>query len=66
MHPIVHDELSKSRIADLHRKAERDRLAWAFRQARRTHGKQRNDPAGGRAAGVIARRLLIIMGARSA
>jgi hypothetical protein len=66
MHPIFHDELIKARIADLHREAKRDRLAWAFRQARRTRREHRNDPAGGRAARVIARRLLIIMGARGA
>ena len=66
MYPIIHDELNKARITDLHREAERDRLAWAFRQARRTHREHGNNPAGGRAATVLARRLLIIMGTRGA
>jgi len=66
MHPILRDELNKTRISDLHREAGRDRLAWAFRQARRTPREHRNNPASGRAGTVLARRLLIIMGARSA
>jgi len=66
MHPIIHDGLNKARIAEFHRWAERDRLARASIQADRTRREHRNDPAGGRAGGVIARRLLIILGTRSA
>jgi len=66
MHPIMHDELNKARIADLHRQAERDRLARAAAQARRTPREHGKDPVGGRSARVFARRLLIILGARSA
>jgi hypothetical protein len=66
MHPIIHDELKNARVADFHRQAERDRLARAFILARRTRGEHGKDPVGGRSAGVFARRLLIILGARSA
>ena len=66
MHPIIHNELNQARVADLHRRAERDRLARAFIQARRTRREHGKDPVGGRTAGVFARRLLIILGARSA
>ena len=65
MHPIFHDELNKARIADLHRRAERDRLARASAQAgraRREHGRAPADAA----SGVVVRRLLIILGARGA
>jgi hypothetical protein len=64
MHPRFHEELNKARIADLHRRAERDRLARASaqtRRARRPYGK-----APGGAAGVVTRRLLIILRTRSA
>ena len=66
MHPIIHNELNQARVADLHRRAERDRLARAFIQARRTRREHGKDPVSGRSAGVFARRLLIILGARSA
>lgn len=65
LHPIIHDGLNKARIADFHRRAERDRLARASIQAGRARREHGNDPAGGRAGGVIARRLPIILDARS-
>ena len=65
MHPIIYDKLNKARIADFHRRAERDRLAGASIQARRTRRGHGTDPAGGRPGGVVGRRLLIILGARS-
>jgi hypothetical protein len=65
MHPIIHDELKNARVGDFHRQAERDRLALAFIQARRTRTEHGKDPVGGRSAGVFARRVLIILGARS-
>jgi hypothetical protein len=41
MYPTIHHELMKARAADLHRQAERDRIARAAIQARRArhHGK---------------------------
>jgi hypothetical protein len=66
MHPIIHDELNKARIADFHRQAERGRLARASIQADRMRRERSNYPAGGRAGGVVAGRLPIILDARSA
>jgi hypothetical protein len=66
MHPIIIDKLHKARIGDLHRQAEQDRLARAVILARRTRREHGKGPAGGRPARVPARRLLIILGARSA
>ena len=65
MHPIFHDELNEARIAHLRRQAERDRLVRASAQERRTRREDGKDPAGG-TAGISVRRLLIILGARSA
>ena len=64
MRPRFHDELKEARIADLHREAERDRLIRASAQARRARKEHGRHPASG-AAGVFARRLLIILGART-
>jgi len=66
MHPIIHDKLNNARIGDFHRRAERDRLARASRLARRRRREHGKDPAGGSTPGVFARRLLIILGDRSA
>ena len=65
MHPIYHDELSKARIADLHRRAERVRLARACAQARHARKEHRKDRWAAQPQ-VFARRLLIIRGTRSA
>ena len=65
MHPIIHYELNNARIDDLHRQAGRDRLVRASAQARRARGGNSRNLASG-AVGVFGRRLLIIMGARSA
>jgi hypothetical protein len=51
MHPVIHDGLNQARIADFHRWAERDRLARASIQARRTRSRHGKDPAGGRGTG---------------
>jgi hypothetical protein len=64
MHPIINNELNKARIADFHRRAERDRLARASIQAGRPR-REYGSPAGARAGGVACR-LPIILGARSA
>jgi hypothetical protein len=61
----MYDELNKARIADLRRRAERDRLVRACAQARRARAEYSKDLASG-AVGVFGRRLLIIMGARGA
>jgi len=66
MHPIIHEELNKARIADFHRWAERERLARASIHTDRTRREHGNYPAGGRAGRVVARRLPIILDARSA
>jgi hypothetical protein len=65
MNPIIHEKLHKARIGDLQRRAEQERLARAAILARRTRWERGEGPAGGRAAQVPARRLLIILGARS-
>jgi hypothetical protein len=68
-HQIIYYELNNARIADLHRHAERDRLGGASAQARRARRESRReygkDLAGG-AVGGFARRLLVVLGARSA
>jgi hypothetical protein len=66
MYRIIHDELKNARVADFHARAEQDRLARAFIQARRTRGEHDKDPVADRPARVFAHRLLIILGARSA
>jgi hypothetical protein len=65
MHPIIHHELTNARIADVHRRAEQDRLARACIRTRRMRRKHGTDPVGG-AGRVVTRRLRIILGARGA
>jgi hypothetical protein len=62
MHPIIHGELAKARIADLHRQAERDRMARAARFARRTHDRHFMP---GHLAAVLACRVLAVVAAHS-
>lgn len=62
MHPIIHDELARARIADLHRQAERDRMAQAARSARKTHDRHFMP---GHLAAVLARRVLAVVAAHS-
>jgi hypothetical protein len=61
MHPELHYQLMKARVADLHAQAQRDALASAARQARR---QQRRPPAP-RFRAVVGRRLLAVLGART-
>ena len=66
MSPTLRYELMNARVADLHRQAERDRIARAAikgRRARREHGKE---PMPGRNAGVLARRVLSLLAGRGA
>jgi hypothetical protein len=62
MHPIMHYDLAKARIADLHHQAERDRTARAARLAR-TDGSRLLVPA--HQAMALARRALAVLGRRS-
>ena len=63
MHPTISNELAKARLADLHRQADRDRLAYAARRARRARPPQsrRALPA----LPAFGRRVLAMLGARS-
>jgi hypothetical protein len=61
MHPITDDGAARARIADLHRQAERHRVARAGRLAR----KDRRQFVPGEAAEGFARRVLVVLGARS-
>lgn len=58
MHPIIHGELAKARIAELHRQAERDRMARAARPARKTHDRHF---APGQLVAVLTRRVLAVL-----
>jgi hypothetical protein len=62
MHPIIHGELARARIADLHRQAERDRMARAARFAHRTHDRH---VVPGHLAAVLARHVLEVVAAHS-
>jgi hypothetical protein len=66
MHPLIHQELRKARVADFHRRAERDRIARAAFQARRAQREHGSHPVPSRPAGVLGRGLRIMLGARSA
>jgi hypothetical protein len=61
MHPIMHYDLAKARIADLHQQAERDRMARAARLAR-TDGSRLLAPA--HHAMALARRALAVLRGR--
>jgi hypothetical protein len=69
MHPIIHGELARARIADLHRQAERDRMARAAGFARKTH--DRHVTPGhlttvlARCTTVVARRVLAVLASHS-
>jgi hypothetical protein len=65
MHPTIHHEIAKARIADWHRQAQRDTLALAARQARRARRDRSSYPAPVRPI-VAARRVLALLRPRSA
>ena len=56
MHPIMGYEANKARIADLHRQAERDRVARAARKDSNTL------QARSHRAAALARRVLAVLG----
>lgn len=64
MHPTIHHEIAKARIADWHRQAQRDTLALAARQARRARRDQSRSPAPARRV-AAARRVLAFLRPRS-
>jgi hypothetical protein len=57
MHPAIHDDLAKARIADLHRQARRDALARTASKARRAPAHQHGHRLRGFPA-VTARRVI--------
>jgi hypothetical protein len=57
MHPTIHEYLAKTRIADLHRQAQRDALARAASKARRAPAHRRSHRLR-RFPAVMARRVL--------
>ena len=58
MHPIMGYQVTNARIADLHRQAERDRMARAARKDGNTL------QAPGHRAAALARRVLAVLGRR--
>ena len=65
MNPIIHNELMKARVADLHHQAGRDRLARAAATDRRARAEHGWLLVASHAATVLARRIVTIVGARS-
>ena len=61
MHPIIHPRVAQAQTADLHRQAERDRMARAA-LAREAHDRH---PAPTHLATLLARRLLVVLAAHS-
>jgi hypothetical protein len=64
MHPTIHHEIAKARIADWHRQAQRDALALAARQARRAREDQSRSSALARQV-AAARRVIALLRPRS-
>jgi hypothetical protein len=64
MHPMISAELTRSRIADQHRSAQRDQLASDGRQARRHQRRNRPRTVPGRPASVLTSHALALFGAR--
>ena len=62
MHPSIHGEVAKTRVADMHRQAERDHMARATRSARKAHDRHF---VPGQLATVLARRVLAVLAAHS-
>jgi len=63
MHPTIQHQITRARIADLHRQAERGRVAQAASRARRTRRGNRGQR--GPVHTFLARRLLTLLAARS-
>ena len=65
MHPIIQRDLMRVRVADLHREAERDRLAQAASGPRRAPDEHSRHSALSRPATRLVRRMLAVLGAHS-
>jgi hypothetical protein len=65
MRPITHYELMQARVADLHRDAERDRLAQAASRARRPRHQRGRHPVAAHPAAMLVRRALAALSALS-
>jgi hypothetical protein len=65
MNPIIHQELVKARIADLHRQAARDSMARAATHARRARTQNGSLPAPARTGTLLARLMIAVLGALS-
>ena len=63
MHPAIHRELSMARVADLHRRADQDRIARAARQPGPARPGRGWSAMFGHLAGSLARRILTVPGA---
>ncbi len=65
MNPIISSELSRSRIEDLHRKAQRHQLVRDAGRARREQRHGGRQAALGHPASALTRYALALFGARS-
>lgn len=65
MNPVISAELTRYRIADLHRAAQRDQLAQHARRMRRGQRDTRSQAEPGPQASVLRRRALAVLSARS-
>jgi hypothetical protein len=65
MDPTIHYELMQARVADLHRDAERDRLAQAASRSRRPRHQRDGHPVTAHPTAMFVRRALAALGARS-
>jgi hypothetical protein len=65
MNPMISAELTKYRITDCRRAAQRDQLAQHARRMRRGQRETRSQTESGRLAGVLTRHALAVLSARS-
>jgi hypothetical protein len=65
MNPMISAELTRYRIADFHRAAQRDQLAQHARRMRRGQRATKNQTEPGRLASILTRHTLAVLSARS-
>jgi hypothetical protein len=65
MNPMISTELTRFRIADLHRNAQRDQLARDTRRARRQLRRSGTQARSGQPASVVTCHALALFGSRS-
>jgi hypothetical protein len=63
MHPIIERDTMQARVTDLHRKAERDRIARAVSAARHDRREKRRRNLVPGCTAVLVRRVLDALGA---